>query len=326
MRIIFAGSGEFGLPTLAALRDGGHEIVSVYTQPDRPAGRGRKLAATPIGEWALARGLAVVRTGNINAEILPPADLLVVIAFGQKISAAIANHATFGSINLHASLLPKYRGAAPIHWAILSGEKITGNSVIRLASRMDAGAVLGQSEVVIGELETTGELHDRLAIDGVRLVMKVADELARGVAVEKPQDESLASAAPKLDRAAAKIDWTEPAEKIAQKIRGLYPWPGCRAILQDAAGAELARVTLVRALARATDEAGRWHPGEIMIDGGICAGDGKMAVEVVEIQPEGKRPMLLADFRRGHAWMPGMRLGEIPSGETGPGTAAGKIL
>src|SRR5437868_4198608 len=150
LRIIFAGSGEFGLPSLRALRDGGYPIVQVVTQPDRPAGRGRVLTATPIGAFAAASGLPLLKTANINAETLPPADVMVVIAFGQKIAPHVVDHSRLGSVNLHASLLPKYRGAAPINWAIIRGETTSGNSIIRLAQKMDAGAILAQSRVDIG--------------------------------------------------------------------------------------------------------------------------------------------------------------------------------
>jgi methionyl-tRNA formyltransferase len=307
MRIIFTGSGEFGIPTLAALVDGGHEIFP-YTQPDRPAGRGRKLTATPIAQFAGTRNLGAIRTGDFNAEKLPDADLMVVIAFGQKISPAAVGHAKLGAVNLHASLLPKYRGAAPINWAILRGERESGNSVIRLAQKMDGGAVLGQSRLAIGEVETAGELHDRLAIDGAGLVMKVIEQLRDGSAGEMVQDESAATLAPKLARESAHIDWNDSGADIARKIRGLYPWPGCRMQLCDATGEALAGMTLVRA--RAThEEAPRWHPGEIAIDGCIACGEG--AVEILEVQPDGRKLMSLKDFRRGNAWMPGMRLKSV---------------
>src|SRR5689334_21719945 len=162
LRIIFAGSGEFGLPALRAIREARHDLVQVVSQPDRPAGRGRALTPTPIAAFASGAGLPLLKTQDINAEALPDADVMVVIASGQKIGEAAVHRPRLGSINLHASLLPKYRGAAPINWAIIRGETTSGNSVIRLAPRMDAGAVLMQSSVEIGELETAGELHDRL--------------------------------------------------------------------------------------------------------------------------------------------------------------------
>lgn len=306
LKVIFAGSGEFGLPTLRALSEAGHEVVRVVTQPDRPAGRGQALTPTPVAEAALQAGLDVVRTSDVNKESLPPADVMVVIAFGQKIEAQQVHHARLGSINLHASRLPRYRGAAPINWAIIEGERTSGNSAIRLAQRMDAGAILGQSELTIGELETAGELHDRLAADGAPLVLRVLDELASGRATETPQDESLATLAPKLSRESAVLDWSRPADEVARRIRGLSPWPGCRVSVCDAEGTLISKLRLVRARAAPADGP-RWEPGEVMSNGYVQAGDG-LGVEVVEVQPDGKRPMPLADYRRGHPWQAGLRL------------------
>jgi methionyl-tRNA formyltransferase len=252
----------------------------------------------------------VLRTDDINRESLPPADAMVVIAFGQKIGEEKVRHPTHGSINLHASILPKYRGAAPINWTIINGETVAGNSVIRLAPRMDAGAVLAQSQLPIELLETAGELHDRLAADGAPLVLRVLEDLSNGRAVETPQDESKATIAPKLSREATRLDWARPADELGRRIRGLYPWPGCRVRLCDAAGEEVARLRLVRARpAPDAGEAPRWEPGEIMSDGSVRAGDG--GLELVEVQPDGRTPMSLADYRRGHRWMPGMRVESV---------------
>jgi methionyl-tRNA formyltransferase len=306
MDVIFAGSGTFGLPALRALLGAGHRIVQVYSQPDRPAGRGHKLTPTPIATFAMERGLPLVRTADINGEPPPPADLLVVIAFGQKIAPAMVDHPRLGGINLHASLLPKLRGAAPINWAILRGETITGDSVIRLAQKMDAGAILGQTETAIGPLETVGELHDRLADDGAELLLRVVDELAAGTAVERAQNEAAATMAPKLGRESSRLDWNAPAAELALRIRGLYPWPGCRVRLLDEMGTERNRLTLVRA--RTAESVG--EPGRILADGSIGAGDGR-SVEIVEVQPEGKRPMGLTAYRNGHLWQTGMRVESI---------------
>lgn len=308
LRIIFAGSGEFGLPTLRGLMGSSHQVLQVVTQPDRPAGRGRGVTPTPVAKFADENRVPCLRTGNINVEALPEADVMVVIAFGQKISQEKVNHTRLGSINLHASRLPAYRGAAPINWAILNGEPVTGNSVIRLADRMDAGAVLAQSAVMIGEVETAGELHDRLANDGVALVLNVLDDLANATAVEKPQHESQATIAPKLSRESARLDFARPGAEVARKIRGLYPWPGCRVKICDAEGAELSRLRLVRA--RAKDENDdRWMPGEITSSGTIKVGGG--AIELLECQPEGGKPMSIADYRRGHRWQAGLRMQSI---------------
>ena len=306
LRIIFAGAGEFGLPTLRALRESGHDVVRVVSQPDRPAGRGRALTPTPIAQAAIDAGLDLLRTADVNKETLPEADVMVVIAFGQKIGEHQVHHPRLGSVNLHSSRLPRHRGAAPINWAILSGDMTTGNSVIRLAPKMDAGAVLGQTELTIGELETAGELHDRLSLDGAPLVLRVLEELATGRATETPQDESRATLAPKLSRELAAIDWTRPAGEVARKIRGLSPWPGCRVRVTDAEGTSLGNLRLVRARPSTESEGPRWSPGEVMGNGCVQAGEG--AVEIVEVQPDGRTPMPLADYRRGHRWVPGLRL------------------
>lgn len=303
MKLIFAGSGEFGLPTLHALLDQKrHEVVLVVSQPDRPAGRGRHLTPTAISRLALELNLPLLRTADLNSESLPAADLMVVIAFGQKISPEKVDHARLGSINLHGSRLPKYRGAGPVNAAIINGETISGNSIIRVATKMDAGAILAQSELPIGELETAGELHDRLSEDGAGLMLELIKQMELGKASEAEQDHALATRAPKLSRESARIDWARPGPAIASQIRGMYPWPGCHVHLIDDTGKAGARFTLVRA--RAADGAGA--PGTILANDCIAAGTG--AVQIVEVQPEGKRPMPLAAFRNGHPWNAGMRL------------------
>jgi methionyl-tRNA formyltransferase len=302
MTILFAGSGAFGLPSLKRLIAEGATIAGVYTQPDKPAGRGNRLTPTPIAEFARANGLNTIATADINAETLPQADLLVVIAFGQKLSQAVVDHARLGAVNLHASRLPKYRGAAPINWAIIRGEKTTGNSVIRLAQKMDAGAVLAMSELEIGELETTGELHDRLSIDGADLVARVAQQLRDDTASPVEQLHDAATIAPKLSRERAVIDWTLEAQTIANQIRGMHPWPGCRVHVLDAAGVQVDRVTLIRA--RFDETVGK--PGVIDAFGRIGCGIGSL--DIVELQPDGKKPMTLAAYRNGKRWEEGMRL------------------
>ncbi|QOV91678.1 methionyl-tRNA formyltransferase [Humisphaera borealis] len=306
LSINFAGAGEFGVPTLRAIVAAGHRVPLVITQPDKPAGRGSKLTPTPVAAAAVELGLPLLKTADINAETLPPADLLVVIAFGQKIADAIIHAPRLGAVNLHASRLPKYRGAAPIHRAILGGETIAGNSIIRLAQKMDAGAVLGMSELVIGELETAGELHDRLSQDGVHLMLRVIDELAAGRQVETEQDHSRATLAAKLSRESTRIDFTGKAADIARQIRGLHPWPGCRVKLLTAAGEPADSLRLIRAIAIPGNPPAGATPGQITASGHIVTGDGLL--EIVELQPDGKRPMPLPDYRRGKPWDAGMRL------------------
>jgi methionyl-tRNA formyltransferase len=302
MKIIYAGSGEFGLPTLRSLLDAKHEIELIISQPDRPAGRGRHLTPTPISQFAIENKLQLLRTADINKESLPAVDLLVVVAFGQKIAPTVVTQPRLGSINLHGSRLPKFRGAAPVNAAIIAGEKITGNSVIRLANKMDAGAILAQSEISIGELETAGELHDRLADDGAILISQVLEKFRQNTVSESPQRESAATYAPKMSRASAKIDWNKSADEIARQIRGMHPWPGCHVRLLDQAGVEQSRIELVRA--RPTEGAG--EAGTIIPSGAVATRSG--AIEIIELQPQGKRPMPLTAYRNGHAWSAGMKL------------------
>ena len=302
LNLLFAGSGAFGIPTLAALIEAGANVTRVYTQPSRPAGRGNKLTPTPIGAFAAERGLPLTETPDLDAIALPPADAIVVIAFGQKLGPHVVAHAPLGAINLHASRLPKYRGAAPIHWAVINGDATAGNSVIRLAQRMDAGAVLAMSELAIGPLETTGELHDRLAVDGASLVLSVLSKLRDGSATPIEQDHAAATRAPKLSREASVIDWARPAAAIASQIRGMHPWPGCRVRLLDANGVELDRLTLVRARPTSANGAA----GAIADDGSVGAGVG--SVDVVDVHPDGKRPLALDAYRRGGRWRVGARL------------------
>jgi methionyl-tRNA formyltransferase len=306
LRLLFAGSGEFGLPTLRALASSGHELVQVYSQPDRPAGRGRKLHPTPIAQAALEHSWPLVRTTNINAESIPDADLLVVIAFGQKLGEPLVQKPRLGAINLHASLLPKHRGAAPINWSILCGDSMTGNSVIRMAQRMDAGAILAQSQTPIGPTETAGELHDRLANEGVDLILRTIQNLANGSAVERAQDDSIATLAPKLSRSSAGLDFNRSAGELCRQIRGLYPWPGCRVRVVDQAGNEAGRLVLAIAQPNPAEAS---HPGEIDSLGRIGAGDG--TIEILSCQPEGGRRMTLAEYRNGHPWPTGGRLEPI---------------
>ena len=297
------------MPTLQALHARGYGIPLVITQPDRPAGRGRGVTPTPIAIAAEALGLPVLRTENINAETLPPADLMVVIAFGQKIAAAVVNAPRLGAINLHGSRLPRYRGAAPINWAIISGETIAGNSIIRLADRMDAGAVLGMSSIAINPVETAGELHDRLSLDGVDLVLRVVGELQSGQAVEVEQDHALATIAPKLNREKAVLDWTRGADEIARRIRGLSPWPGCRVKVIDANGKTVGMLRLVRAQAVDESDAARSA-------GGIADGHepvGRLAGADFRRGDDRNRPRPGGHSRSAARWKTGDAVGGVPA-------------
>jgi methionyl-tRNA formyltransferase len=232
MRILFSGSGAFGLPTLKALHQK-HQVVAVLTQPDQPAGRKRVLTPTPIGQWAAEQSLPVYKYPNANesdaiAQIAShEPDAGVVIAYGQKLSEELIAAMGKLAVNLHASLLPAYRGAAPINWAMIDGCAQTGNSVIALAQKMDAGDVYATNVTDIDPLENMGQLHDRLAEMGPALILKVLDQLANGTLDPKPQDHSQATLARKLSKTDGVIDdWNQSATQLRQRIHGLTPWPG----------------------------------------------------------------------------------------------------
>ena len=332
MRIVFLGSGAFGLPALQALARAqdaanpgiGSEsrstepsterstVAMVVTQPDRKAGRGGRLTPTPLGAWAAEHLPAVpllkperVNEPSILAQIrAADADAWVVIAFGQKLNSSLL--ADRFAINLHASLLPRWRGAAPINAAILAGDTTTGNSVITLADRMDAGLVLGQSQHPINPTTTAGELHDLLAADGPALVLRVLAERQSGTLGPVEQDESLVTLAPKLSRADGWVDFWASAEACRRRINGLSPWPGVQATLGDQA------LKLVRAQA---DQAGGMDhpptntpPGTLLdpARGTVACDEGTL--QLLEIQPAGKRPMAWADFARGRSLEPGTPL------------------
>ena len=301
MRVLFLGSGAFGLPTLAALSNT-HQLVGVVSQPDRPAGRGRELAPTPIADYALKNltSLPLFRHENVNTpEVIAAlhalhADVWVVIAFGQKLSEPLLSGVA--AINLHASLLPRHRGAAPINAAILAGDQTTGNSVITLAQRMDAGLVLAQSRRDIEPTQTTGELHDLLAADGPALVLSV---LARFSAESpesfgRPQDESLVTKARKLSKDDGVMNWSQPAAACRARINGLSPWPSVSFRVPTLA--DPLKVLRAGPTAPLTTAA----PGTLIdrARGHVACGDG-LAIALMEVQPAGKKPMPWSAFISG---------------------------
>ena len=235
MRIVYLGSGEFGVPCLQGLFESEHKLCMVVTQPAQPCGRGRKLRATAVARWAETRGIPCVGTENVNSPEMVEKiaacrpDALVVIACGQKIGPTLVTMPSRGAINVHASLLPKLRGAAPINWAIIRGETHTGISIITLAEKIDAGDVLGQTETLIGTHETAGQLHDRLAVIAVPLLMETLYQLESGKATYTAQDRTLATFAPKLQKSDGYLDFTESAQVLSRRMRGFWPWPGASA-------------------------------------------------------------------------------------------------
>ncbi len=315
MRMVFLGAGEFGLPTLAWLCTE-HEVVGVVSQPDKPAGRKRVLTPTAIAQFALERRLPLLRVENINtAEGIEQlkamrAEASVVIAFGQKLSPGVIEAGGGLVVNLHASLLPKYRGAAPINWAMIEGEKETGVSVIGLAQRMDAGLVYAQVRAAIDPLETAGELHDRLARMGPGAIGSVLRDYQQGALHGVAQDESLASKAPKLSKADGWVDWGLPAEQVVARIHGLTPWPGVRVNWVRGDGGAVQELILRRAKVMEGVSAGQVEPGGVLEGGCVATGAGPEAgvVRLLEVQKPGGRVLGMDEFLRGHEFCEGDRL------------------
>lgn len=310
MRLVYFGSGAFGLPTLRRLASA-HTLLAIVTQPDRPAGRGGRPTPTPVAAWA-ARDLPQVpllKPEKVNAPDVVErvrsmgADAWVVIAFGQKLSQRLLDGVF--AINLHASLLPRWRGAAPINAAILGGDTLTGNTVITLADRMDAGLILGASQRPIDPLVTAGELHDLLAGDGPDLVERVLAEHAAGTARPRPQDEAEVTIATKLSRADDAIDFHQPADFLRRQVHALTPWPGVSVTLdtQPPRPLKLLRVQTLPG-AHANDQAGT------LLDprAGTIACGHRTILQALEVQPPGKRSMPWTAYANGHTIPPQTRM------------------
>jgi len=317
MRLIFFGAGAFGLPTLEHLC-AQHEVVAVVSQPDRPAGRKRVLMATPVAQWAQDHGLPILKTDNVNTEAfvaqitaLEP-EVSVVIAFGQKLSPPLIGAMGRLAVNLHSSLLPQYRGAAPINWAMIDNQAVTGVSVIGLAQRMDAGAIYAMAQSPIDPRETAGELHDRLAQLGPNCVMKVLADLAGDSLAPIEQDDTTATKAPKFTKADGTVSFDQPAEKVRARVHGLTPWPGCR--VQWIRAADGAQQTLMlRRVADHSNVTTGKRPGTVMADRRIACASGTL--ELLEVQAPGGKAQPFAAFLQGHALAAGDRLEAVGQGE-----------
>jgi methionyl-tRNA formyltransferase len=318
MRLVMMGTGSFAEPTFAALLQGPHEVVGLFTQPDRPTGKERgstRQVGRSLKELAVERGIPVCQPESVNAQDglaamrgLRP-DLLVVAAYGQILSNDVLAAATHGGINVHASLLPKYRGAAPINWAIWHGEQQSGVTIIRMAITLDAGDMLAQEAVDIGPDETAGELEARLGPLGAKLAIDIVHRIAAGEAIAgAKQDKSLVTKAPKLTKEHGLIDWTRSAQAVCNHVRAMQPWPTAYTYLHSAQHEPLRLI--VHRVAAGEGAAGM-HTGAFVADGGILwiACGGATAVELRELQPAGKRRMSAADFLRGHPLAADARMG-----------------
>jgi methionyl-tRNA formyltransferase len=302
MRIAFMGTPEFGVPSLTKLHDSGHEIVLVVTQPDRPAGRGRKIARSAIKSAALELGLPIDQPESVNADdfvdrlrSLRP-DLVVVVAFGQILSEELLAVPSMGSVNLHASLLPRYRGVAPINWAIAEGESETGVTTMFMARKVDAGEIILTRSTRIGERETAGELSGRLSQLGAEVLLETVELIERSDAPRIKQDPELATYARKLRKSDGEIDWTKPSRRVYDRIRGMTPWPGAYTWYRG-------RVLRVLRAAPGGEGERAGAPGEIVgIDRerGIEVAVADGTVLLLEVQPEGKGAMSADAFARGY--------------------------
>ncbi|MEX0678903.1 MAG: methionyl-tRNA formyltransferase [Pirellulales bacterium] len=309
MRVIMMGTGSFAVPTFRALLDSPHEVLALFTRPDRPLHGKSRAEANPTRELAEARGVGVHDPQDVNA---PPArmvlagyrpDLLVVCDYGQILAPQTLEIARWGGINLHASLLPKYRGAAPIHWAIYNGETETGVTVIHMTARVDAGPAIAQAKTLIGADETAAELEPRLAELGAPQVIDAIARLASGTAQPIEQDPTEATRAPRLTKEHGAVDWSRPAAAIKNQVRAFEPWPTTYTFWRRA-GHEPLRLILKRVH---VEPAGSGQPGTVLeahedkLE--IATGNAVLAIDA--IQPAGKRVLTAGEFLRGYPVQPG---------------------
>lgn len=309
MRMVFLGGGEFGTVSLEWLADSGHEVALVVTQPARPSGRGQKVVATSIADLAQRRHLTCMETADVNTPeniqrilSLRP-QVLLVIAFGQKIGTELLHVPDAKTINLHSSLLPKFRGAAPINWAIINGETETGLTVIELNDQWDAGAILGRLKTPIRPDETAGELHDRLAAMGPQLLEDVLNKIASGTIEPLPQDHSQACRAPKLKKTDGALDWSRPALTLRNQIHGLWPWPGAYCQVQPTGKDRPERLMVART--QSLEKTCSAEPGTLSNDLTIACGQGQL--RLLEVKPDNGRLMRFTDFVNGRRLQPGDR-------------------
>ena len=290
MKILFFGSAEFALPTLQQLLASRHQVVGVVAQSDKPAGRGQKITACPVAAFAKKQKLLLLQPERLDAAacanlLSKQADLLVVVAYGKFLPQSLVLGAPKGATNLHPSLLPKYRGAAPIQWAILNGDRTTGVSTMKVADEMDAGDLYLQEEFAVDSNETAETLHDRLSVAGASLISKTIDGLEKGTLVARPQDSSKVILAPKLTKEMGLLDFAEPAVVLERKVRALQPWPGTYFIWK---GKKMIVHRAEVVSVGAADNADAWVVP--------CGQDG---LRLLEVQLEGKRRMTAQEFRKG---------------------------
>ncbi len=303
MKVVYLGCGEFGVPSLKALSRSPHELVHIFTHPPLPAGRGRKLTPTAVAQWASSANHDFTELPDINT---PQAveqvrsfspELIVVIAFGQKVSRDVINIPRYKAINVHGSLLPAYRGAAPVNWAVINGDKETGVSIITLADKMDAGLIAATVSTPISPQDTAESVHDRLAEIAAPLLIETIDKIQAGTVRFIEQDHSKATRAPKLKKTDGYIDFNQPADVLCSRIRGLWSWPGAQCDFVSRQTGKCVRTTIVL-VEVCGNSTGGFTPGSIDNDLNVVCGEGR--IRILKIKPAGSRVMDWQDFVNGH--------------------------
>jgi methionyl-tRNA formyltransferase len=308
VRVVFFGTPRFAVPSLEALLGSRHTVRGVVTQPDRPRGRGQHVTDGPVKALAVSRHIPVLQPAALKDPAVEATlrawtpDLGVVVAYGQLVPDALLALPRLGLINVHPSLLPKYRGAAPVHRAVIAGETTTGVSIMRVGPRLDAGAVFAAATRAIGPDETSDAIETDLSRTGARLLVEIVDALAAGTATETAQDEALATYARKLTKAEGVLDWTQPAPTLHNRVRGLHPWPHASTYLGSA--------RLIVLESAPADDVHTEPPGTIVRadrDTLHVAAGGHTTLALVRVQLEGRRPMSIREFMAGHAPRGGQR-------------------
>ena len=301
MRIAFMGTPDFSVPCLRALIESKHEVVGVFCQPDKPVGRKQILTAPPVKELAMQYGVRVLQPTTLRngaglalLQELEP-DLVIVVAYGKILPQDFLDYPKYGCVNVHASLLPKYRGAAPIHWAILNGDSVTGVTTMQMDAGMDTGDILRVEKLPIGIDDTAEDLFEKLSVLGAEAMLATIADIETGNAHPVPQDHSKATTVGLLTKELGDVDWTKPAQQVHNQIRGLYSWPGAYTFLEG--------TMLKLHKAALTTVKSEKAPGTVVQAKDkllVCCGDG-LCIELIEIQLVGKKRMAAADFLRGHA-------------------------
>jgi methionyl-tRNA formyltransferase len=313
MRIVFMGTPDFAVPCLDALMENGYQVVAVVTQPDRPKGRKGILTPSPVKEAALRHHLPVLQPEKVRTEEALneienyQPDLLITAAYGQLLPKRLLEMPRLGCINVHASLLPRWRGGAPIHKAIIEGDKETGVTIMRMVQALDAGDMISQVVVPIEEEDTVSSMFEKLAVAGAKLLIETLPQIEAGTITETPQDEALVTYAPNLTREDERIDWTKNARQIYNQVRGMNAWPGAFTHFSN----KVMKIWQARIEEESSEP--QVMPGTVVevTKEEILVQCGRGTLALVEIQPAGKTRMLVRDFLRGVKIAPGVRLGEM---------------